>query len=59
MIDTDKVATILHHGTHLHKANLEAHGTRPASRKHWYEKHRRDNYIKEYERIRGELSRSV
>ena len=61
MIDIDKVANRLNHYKHL-KKSLEAHETRTASialRKKWYEKQRHTNYMNEYERIRGELSRSV
>ena len=61
MIDIDKVANRLQHYKHLKKI-LEAHETRSASialRKKWYEKQRHNNYMNEYERIRGELSRSV
>ena len=61
MIDIDKVANRLHHYKHLKKI-LEAHETRTASialRKKWYEKQRHNNYMNEYQRIRGELSRSV
>ena len=61
MIDIDKVANRLHHYKHLKKI-LEAHETRSASialRKKWYEKHKHNNYMNEYNRIRGELSRSV
>ena len=61
MLDMDKVANRLHHYKNLKKA-LEAHETRTASialRKKWYEKQRHNNYMNEYERIRGELSRSV
>ena len=61
MIDIDKVANRLHHYKHLKKI-LEAHETRTASialRKKWYDKQKHNNYMNEYQRIRGELSRSV
>ena len=61
MIDIDKVANRLHHYKHLKKV-LEAHETRTASialRKKWYGKQIHNNYMNEYNRIRGELSRSV
>ena len=61
MLDIDKVANRLHHYKHLKKI-LEAHETRTASialRKTWYGKQRHNNYMNEYERIRGELSRCV
>ena len=61
MIDIDKVANRLHHYRNLKKM-LEAHETRTASialRKKWYAKQNHNNYMNEYERIRGELSKSV
>ena len=61
MIDIDKVANRLHHYKHLKKL-LEAHETRTASislRKKWYAKQYHNNYMNEYNRIRGELSKSV
>ena len=61
MLDIDKVANRLQHYKHLKKL-LEAHETRSASialRKKWYERQRQSNYMNEYNRIRGELSRSV
>ena len=61
MLDIDKVANRLHHYKHIKKL-LEAHETRTASialRKKWYDKQSNNNYMNEYNRIRGELSRSV
>ena len=61
MMDIDKVANRLNHYKHL-KNILEAHETRTASialRKKWYGKQIHNNYMNEYNRIRGELSRSV
>ena len=61
MLDIDKVANRLHHYKNL-KNILEAHETRTASialRKKWYDKQKNNNYMNEYNRIRGELSRSV
>ena len=61
MLDIDKVVTRLQHYKHLKKL-LEAHETRSASialRKKWYERQRQSSYMNEYNRIRGELSRSV
>ncbi len=61
MIDIDRIASRLNHYKNI-KNILEAHETRTASialRKKWYEKQRHNNYMNEYERIRGELSRSV
>ena len=61
MLDIDKVVNRLQHYKH-HKKLLEAHETRSASialRKKWYERQRQSNYMNEYNRIRGELSRSV
>ena len=61
MIDIDKVVNRLQHYKHF-KKNLEAHKTRSASialRKKWYDKQKHNNYMNEYNRIRGELSRSV
>jgi hypothetical protein len=61
MIEIDKVANRLRHYKNLKKI-LEAHETREASialRKRFYERQRHNNYMNEYNRIRGELSRSV
>ena len=61
MIEIDKVANRLRHYKSLKKI-LEAHETREASialRKRFYERQRHNNYMNEYNRIRGELSRSV
>jgi hypothetical protein len=61
MLDIDKVVNRLQHYKQLKKF-LEAHETRSASialRKKWYERQRQSNYMNEYNRIRGELSRSV
>ena len=61
MVDVDKVANRLHHYQNLEKL-LKVHETKTASialRKKWYEKQRKSNYMNEYNRIRGELSRSV
>ena len=61
MMDIDKVANRLNHYKHLKKI-LEAHETRTTSialRKKWYDKQKNNNYMNEYNRIRGELSRSV
>ena len=61
MIEIDKVANRLRHYKKLKKI-LEAHETREASialRKRFYERQRHNNYMNEYNRIRGELSRSV
>jgi hypothetical protein len=61
MLDIDKVVNRLQHYKHLKKF-LEAHETRSASialRKKWYERQRQSSYMNEYNRIRGELSRSV
>ena len=61
MLDIDKVVNRLQHYKHLKKI-LEAHETRSASialRKKWYERQRQSNYMNEYSKIRGELSRSV
>ena len=61
MLDIDKVVNRLQHYKHLKKL-LEVHETRSALialRKKWYERQRQSNYMNEYNRIRGELSRSV
>ena len=61
MIEIDKVANRLRHYKNLKKIS-EAHETREASialRKRFYERQRHNNYMNEYNRIRGELSRSV
>ena len=61
MIDIDKVVNRLQHYKHFKKV-LEAHETRSASialTKKWYERQRQSNYMNEYNRIRGELSRPV
>ena len=61
MLDIDKVVNRLQHYKYL-KHILELHETRTASislRKKWYEKQIHNNYMNEYNRIRGELSRSV
>ena len=61
MIEIDKVANRLRHYSKLRNI-LEAHETREASialRKRFYERQRHNNYMNEYNRIRGELSRSV
>ena len=61
MIDIDKVANRLQHYKHL-KKRLEAHEVRTASlslREKWSAKQNHNNYMNEYERIRGELSKSV
>ena len=61
MLDIDKVINRLHHYKQL-KKRLEAHETRTASialRKKWYDKQKHNNYMNEYNRIRGELSRTV
>jgi hypothetical protein len=61
MIDIDKVANRLHHYKYIKKL-LEAHETRTASislRKKWIAKQHHNNYMNEYNRIRGELSKSV
>ena len=61
MLGIDKVVNRLQHYKHLKKL-LEAHEARSASialRKKWYERQRQSNYMNEYSRIRGELSRSV
>ena len=61
MIEIDKVANRLRHYKNLKKI-LEAHETREASialRRRFYERQRHNNYMNEYNRIRGELSRSV
>ena len=61
MIEIDKVANRLRHYKNLKKI-LEAHETREASialRKRFYERQRHNNCMNEYNRIRGELSRSV
>lgn len=61
MIDIYKVANRLNHYKHL-KQMLESHETRSPSialRKKWYDKQKHNNYMNEYERVGGELSRSV
>ena len=61
MLDIDKVVNRSQHYKHFKKP-LEAHEARSASialRKKWYERQRQSNYMNKYNRIRGELSRSV
>ena len=61
MLDIDKVAHKLTHSRNLRKL-LEVHETRTASialRKKWHDKQKHNNYMNKYNRIRGELSKSV
>ena len=61
MIDIDKVANRLQSYKQLQKL-LDAHETRTESialRKKWIQKQKHNNYMNEYNRVRGELSKSV
>ena len=61
MIDLDKIANRLTHYKHMKKL-LEANETRTAliaMRKKLYDSQKQSNYMNEYNRLRGELSKSV
>ena len=60
MIDIDKVANRLQSYKQLQKL-LDAHETKTDSialRKKWIQRQKHNNYMNEYNRVRGELSKS-